>query len=615
MGLQKLEDTVIPKILLVDDRLENIIALEEVLDDFQVEFVRALSGNEAVAKCIRTEFALILVDVQMPEMDGFECVKLIRKDKINENTPVIFISAIYSENYYQVKGVKAGGVDFISKPVPDDLLIGKVRIFLKLYQQRLELERAVARANALADRAAEVARAKSEFLANMSHELRTPLNSLLILSQLLAANEEGNFTDEQVKCLKTIHSAGQDQLTLINDLLDLAKVEAAKMEVTISTLELVNFLEDLKRLFTPLALDKGLEFKTDLAKSLPDQISSDAQRLKQIIRNLLSNAFKFTSAGSVSLLIDRPEPGVVFTPQGLNIENTIAFSVIDSGIGIPEDKLQIIFDSFSQVDGSITRQFGGTGLGLAISREFSKFLGGEIQVKSMEGHGSNFTLFLPFEISSQQKSDGTIESKKNTNNTTVFSNQRTCNNRRKIGTSSRAPENEKRRGIKGRRLSDYLSEKTPDDTSVKSDLSLSSTHISPVKSDLLHGRKILMVEDDMRNVFTLKSVFAQFNMDVIIATNGKKSLEKLAENPDVELVLMDIMMPEMDGYTAMSRIRKSLADFNNVPVIAMTAKAMAEDKTLCLEAGADDYVSKPANLHELLDKMAALLNKKDKAPR
>ncbi len=251
----------------------------------------------------------------------------------------------------------------------------------------------------LEDKAAQLAlssKYKSEFLANMSHELRTPLNSMLILSRLLAENEDGVLSERQVEFARTIHSAGNDLLSLINDILDLSKVEAGRMEVDMAPVALSDIYEDAERAFRQVAEQKGLEFRVEIDPTLPPSIVSDEQRLGQILKNLLSNAFKFTGQGGVKLSIAHPPDRHSFTSDSLRgAESVIAFAVTDSGAGIPEDKLGAIFEAFQQADGTTSRKYGGTGLGLSISREIARLLGGEIQVESTLGEGSRFSLFLP----------------------------------------------------------------------------------------------------------------------------------------------------------------------------------------------------------------------------
>ena len=259
-----------------------------------------------------------------------------------------------------------------------------------------EIEMARSSLEEKAEQLALSSKYKSEFLANMSHELRTPLNSLLILSKVLASNEVGNLTAKQVDAASTIHNAGSDLLALINDILDLSKVEAGKMDVHAGRTELESVRDFVERSFRPIAEEKGLQFGIELAPGAPEQLNTDEQRLQQVLKNLLSNAFKFTENGSVKLTIGSAPADMQFAGELLTrAESVISFSVSDTGIGIPPDKLRLIFEAFQQAEGSISRRFGGTGLGLSISREIARLLGGEIRVESVEGEGATFTLYLP----------------------------------------------------------------------------------------------------------------------------------------------------------------------------------------------------------------------------
>jgi signal transduction histidine kinase len=261
-------------------------------------------------------------------------------------------------------------------------LLGFAKVVRDL-TERNRVEAELIRAKVSAEKASE---AKSQFLANMSHELRTPLNSLLILARLLADNAGGNLTPKQVQFAQTIYASGMDLLSLINDLLDLAKIEAGAITaLNIAPARIEELREDLERTFHQVAQDKGLQFRIVVHPAAPAAIHTDMARLKQVLKNLLANAFKFTKEGSVSLEI---------APAGTS---RLAFSVVDTGIGIAADKQKIIFEAFQQADGTTSRQYGGTGLGLSISRELTRLLGGEIRVTSEPGQGSTFTLYLPTE--------------------------------------------------------------------------------------------------------------------------------------------------------------------------------------------------------------------------
>ncbi|MFQ5637327.1 MAG: response regulator [bacterium] len=680
---------------------------------------------------------------------------------------------------------------------------------------------------------------KSEFLANMSHELRTPLNSLLILSKLLSENKSGNLTDKQVEFAKTIYSAGSDLLNLINDILDLSKVEAGKMKVQIEPTSISDLMANFERNFKYLAKEKNLEFVIDLADDIPDEIRTDGQRVEQIIRNLLSNAFKFTKKGRVSMKVTRPTKQELMSNESLDAKNTIAISVSDTGIGIPKEKLEAIFQAFQQADGSTSRKHGGTGLGLSISRVLSELLGGELRVQSQEGEGSTFTLYLPdynqtetgavsqtSHSSPKRSKDKRLSVSKATKAHVVTpqSSHDGIGNDKGLSASGKsiliiedddkfakilielirskgyecqhAETGEKGvqfaleyrpsaimtdiglPGIDGwavmRKLKDnpktrhipvyfmsaadktieamrmgaigFLSKPVSiheleaaftkieetlsktvkqllvvedDETQQKSiielignndvqitsvltgeealknlkstafdcmilDLGLSditgfellekikcdkqipklpiivytgkeltqdeehklrayaeSIIIKGVKSPErlldevslflhrhemqlqenqvkilrnipgkevdLNDKKILVVDDDMRNVFALTNILEENGMQIVFGKNGIAGLAALDKNPDTDLVLMDIMMPEMDGYEAMAAIRKK-KKYKDLPIIALTAKAMKGDRNKCIEAGANDYLSKPIDSEKLLSLMRVWLH-------
>ncbi|NCI46592.1 response regulator [Sediminibacterium soli] len=667
---------------------------------------------------------------------------------------------------------------------------------------------------------------KSEFLANMSHELRTPLNSVLILAKLLSDNTPGNLNNKQIEYAKIIHKSGSDLLQLINDILDLSKIEAGKIEILPEQMRIDSVVTDISQLFSVVASEKGIRYTIDTDSSLPATIFTDKQRVEQILKNLLSNAFKFTPAGGAVT--------VSFAPRHQFNKQRIGISVTDTGIGISPAQQQLIFEAFQQADGSTSRQYGGTGLGLSISKELVRLLGGEIELSSEEGKGSSFTLILPYtyeapppsatdslrdeitvsdkpvsleNVTEQdkveddrgqvQKGDPTIliieddanfatilkdfarakgfktlvalkgdegllyarnylpdaiildvqlpvidgwsllkilkadEALKNipvhiisafddnrlhtagalayikkpvdreglekafsTINTYLVEHLRKvliissahfkddsleklfrqkhpetmfeqvadiAEARKKINESSfdcviADVDSNIAEGV--RRLSeiqDELREKQipliiylDTDISAADELMLKKVsdaivrespfvndrlkdelelflfklqanepvketkHITPsahkpINDGSLSGKKVLVVDDDMRNVFALSNLLESQEMQVTAAADGREALEALKTNKDIDIVLMDIMMPEMDGYEAMTRIRKDM-HLEHLPIIALTAKAMSGDREKCIAAGASDYITKPVDTQKLLSLMRVWLS-------
>jgi CheY-like chemotaxis protein len=713
---------------------------------------------------------------------------------------------------------------------------------IEIKNREIELARA-----ALEEKAEQLAlssRYKSEFLANMSHELRTPLNSLLILAKLLAENPDSNLTEKQVEFANTIYSAGSDLLDLINDILDLSKVEAGRMDIDIGDVAIADIRDFVDRSFRPVADDKGLTFEVEVnGANVPPTIETDEQRLQQILKNLLSNAMKFTERGGVTLRVSVVDEEQFARDTLAEAEIVLAFAVADTGIGIPDDKLRLIFEAFQQADGTTSRRYGGTGLGLSISREIARLLGGEIRVESTVAEGSTFTLFLPatfpkgdrlasgdafaetvvFERDGGDGATGAVEPQLDP---AVLLPGDLDDDREDISDGDRVVliiENDaefaktelevaRARGFKGlvalrgdsgvalahefkpdaiildlnvpvmdgwtvldhvkhhpdtrhipvhivstgdgrhnalrlgavaflekpittealdeafgniqtfidRRVRSLLVVEDDDDqrravveligggddvevTAVRSsedavqaleqrqfdcmvlDLKLpdmggfdlleklkedprhsqtpvivytgkeltrreetklkrfseaivvkdassperlldeTSLFLHRVEAKLpnekrrmleqLHsadevfkGRKILIVDDDVRNVFALTSVLEASGMEVLYGENGREGIETLHANRDVDLVLMDIMMPEMDGYEAIRAIREDEA-FRQLPIISLTAKAMKGDREKSIGAGASDYIVKPVDTDQLLSLMRVWLYK------
>ncbi|MFE6493319.1 HAMP domain-containing protein [Streptomyces sp. NPDC057747] len=476
----------------------------------------------------------------------------------------------------------------------------------------------------LEERAEQLAvsmRYKSEFLANMSHELRTPLNSLLILAKLLADNAEGNLSPKQVEFAETIHGAGSDLLQLINDILDLTKVEAGKMDVSPTRIALVQLVDYVEATFRPLTAEKGLDFSVRVSPELPATLHTDEQRLLQVLRNLLSNAVKFTDSGAVELVIRHANEDVPNAIREQLLEagslrdadaDLVAFSVTDTGIGIAASKMLVIFEAFKQADGTTSRKYGGTGLGLSISREIARLLGGEIHAASEPGRGSTFTLYLPLHPSElppqgyPQIGPGPIEG-----HGAVAGEGLLPEAGPGAGPAVEAPDPGGAAGLMRRRRKSLgsterrlaLPPRSAAPAAPQEPWALAGQEEPEVRRTFrFRGEKVLIVDDDIRNVFALTSVLEQHGLSVLYAENGRVGIEVLEQHDDVTVVLMDIMMPEMDGYATTAAIRR-MPQFAGLPIVALTAKAMKGDREKAIESGASDYVTKPVDPDHLLSVM------------
>ncbi|MER5527832.1 HAMP domain-containing protein [Streptomyces sp. NPDC002677] len=579
--------------------------------------------------------------------------------------------------------------------------------------KNLQIEQARQELETRAQQLALASKYKSEFLANMSHELRTPLNSLLILAQLLAQNPSRNLTPKQVEYAGIIHSAGSDLLQLINDILDLSKVEAGKMDVAPERVPLRQLLEYVEATFRPMTTQKSLEFTVATATGTPADLLTDDSRLRQILRNLLSNAVKFTEQGGVQLRIE-PAADREVPPGVLRGGPVVAFRVVDTGIGIPHQQLETIFGAFQQADGTTSRKYGGTGLGLSITREIAHLLGGAVTVDSTPGQGSTFTLYLPVARADFEELLETggrpVEQPRAVTASEVAPAPRL------LSAAVPVPEHRRRRllvieerprgllalvaeravadltqdpgdphgaidlitavgaqeaastlaaepchcvvlelGMPGKEGADFLEAMRGDSalasvpvlvhTGHRVDLAqeqalralaggrpldfLSSLdelreritlHLSAeqpgdvlslvraeepnrpaaqVVDDSFLGRTVLVVDDDARNLFALSGVLELHGFQVLHADNGRKGIEMLLAHPDVCLVLMDVMMPEMDGYSATAEIR-AMPQYAELPIIAVTAKAMPGDQEKSLASGANDYITKPVDTNDLI---------------
>lgn len=411
---------------------------------------------------------------------------------------------------------------------------------------------------------------KSEFLANMSHELRTPMNSIQILSKLLAENKESNLTEKQVEFANTIFSSGTDLLELINEILDLSKIEAGKMVLNLGDLSLTQLQVYLKQNFEHMVEHKGLYLKINTGKNLPVKITTDRQRVEQILKNLISNAIKFTTEGGITVSISPITGKEKLSAPDLEAGKGICISVADTGIGIPKDKQQLIFEAFQQADGTTSRKYGGTGLGLSISRELVKMLHGEIKIQSEPGKGSEFSIFLPFSI------EDTIP-------------------------AETEPESDKEP------VQENKTEKLPEPVKPK----LTVNEIRDDRHEITAGdRSILVIDDDPRFARILFDLIREKGFKCILAEDGEAGLQ-MANQYDPSAVILDIGLPRIDGWTVMERL-KSNPGTRHIPVYFISAH---DRKLDAMKMGAIGYLTKPVNKEHLdtaFDKIESMISKKIK---
>ncbi len=376
MNHQQLDKPYRGKILVVDDRPENLLAIETALKHVDVEIFTAGSGNEALSLMLRHELALVLLDVQMPEMDGFEVASLMCDNETTKHIPIIFVTAISKDDEFVFKGYKSGAVDYLFKPLSPEILQAKVRVFLELDRQKRELELAQIEAQA-------ASLAKTEFLANMSHEIRTPMTAILgFADTLLTEGDIHQAPPKRIEAIQTIIRNGQHLLNLINGILDLSKIEAGKLELETVRCPVLRPISDVVALMQNRADARRIGLKVKVDGQIPETIQTDPTRLRQVLINLVGNAIKFTDTGHVALEVSMSDDD--------QSEQSIHFDITDTGIGIAPDKIPKLFNAFSQADSSTTRVFGGTGLGLAISKRLAEMLGGTISATSRPGSGSTF---------------------------------------------------------------------------------------------------------------------------------------------------------------------------------------------------------------------------------
>jgi signal transduction histidine kinase len=525
------ESTAAAQILVVDDVPEKRLALRAILEDLGQPIVAVESGAAALRRLLREDFAVILLDVNMPDLDGFETAALIRQHRRHALTPIIFLTA-FPDDTHAHRGYSLGAVDYILTPVVPEVLRTKVSVFVELFRMNQQVRRqadqqvALAREQAARQAAERASQAKSEFVANISHELRTPMNAIIGMTDLALDEELSPLVREY---LSTVKLNARALLDLLNEILDHARIEAGKFALHDECLNVRDLVRESLRTVQFRATEKRLELQSDVADDVPVELLGDRSRLRQVLVNLLSNAVKFTEQGRVRLE-SRLEGAT-------SHEAFVQFSVEDTGIGVAPADQERIFEPFTQVDSSAARRYTGTGLGLAIAADLVRAMGGRLAVRSEPGQGSvfHFTVRL-------------------------------------------------RRGA--------AQPKRPTETAPPS--------AAPSANGRVPERlRVLVVEDVQANQMLLQYALEKAGHEVNIAANGRRALE-LAADADFDLVLMDVQLPEMDGYQATAALRH-LPGHAQTPIVALTAHAMPGDRERCLAAGMDDYLAKPIDLRELAD--------------
>jgi signal transduction histidine kinase len=526
-----------PRVLIVDNYDRGISEIETLLSGSNIRLFEARSGKEAIELANRFEFALVLIGVDPDGQEGFKTAEIIRGGKKHEHLSILYITDNCCENYYGKEFTDAGAVDFIARPFIPGILKGKVESMINQYTQRKQLESELERRKVIEKELKEsklleegAVTAKKQFLSTISHEIRTPLNAIINTINLLISDKPRKDQSEDMDVLKF---SAENLLQLINEILDYSKIDANKIEFEEIEFNIRKVIAGIKQSLQYGMVKNGVNLEFNIEENIPTFLVGDSVRLAQIFFNLIGNALKFTEKGKVTFTAS------IYRDLDDNLD--LKFLISDTGIGIPEDKQQHIFEPFTQASASTTREYGGTGLGLAITKMLVEKQEGSIEVKSKPDEGSTFTVYLKF-----------------------------------------------RKGGKNK-----LDEKPAE----------------PAEIHSLEGMNVLVVEDNQINQKIVSRLLTKWNAVTDTAENGKIAVQKVRKN-HYQLVLMDLHMPEMSGYEATQKIRSMKGNYyKNLPILAVTASAFAEDRKKICASGMNGYIIKPFHPVELNSKISHFLNR------